>query len=746
MKYRLVLVFGEAPPISISISITHSAHLILISSFATAHRGKKLQTSYQTVASLYICAIPTCPKVSWLLLKTIGNAAWGLIVIAVIRLQQIIPDEGMAYAGRESFSGLRLDTKFARDRSPSANNKRDHGGHDREENPSLGRDLSTRRLEDDDEKSVIDELHTATPPMAVPRADDHNIEAFDSGISYSHKPEEFRPSFENFLHAGPSHIETKPRDQQSPRQYSPIDDSIPESDARDLGRLRSSQTTRPSALRHVHNQDEVHAYAREPNYGPKNGLRHKTTIDSGISFASRRNEDTTPAAELDRPTSLTSVSTMSPLEEVRTPSEYPRDGHRDVLLSPLSASPIVQRAVSLDDPNVWSTGGSDAGKPRSYTLDRHNSWRQIMRQQRSRRSTGSSGKSPASAFLSMWSSPEEAVVPSQPDDEGQMVGTEYVIGKQIGFGGFSTVKEAYKVEEDGSTRRLAVKIVKKHVSGKNERENDQVQAEFDHEVRIWRQLNYHHILSLEAVYETDYATFCFTKLAIGGTLFDLVKSNRSGLDMDLAKKYSYQLASAIRYLHEDMRVVHRDIKLENCLLDPVISEDGTETAKLVLCDFGMAEWMTTDTSSESLDSYDNPADRPPTQNIGPSGSSTSIAGSLEYASPELLLSSTGLIDPVVDMWAFGVVVYATLVGSRPFQHGFGPRLHSSIVKGEWNHHAVLAGKEHDATRQEALFLLRRCMEKDTSSRWTIRQALGCAWFKSVSNRSDEHQHERSWRF
>ena len=88
-----------------------------------------------------------------------------------------------------------------------------------------------------------------------------------------------------------------------------------------------------------------------------------------------------------------------------------------------------------------------------------------------------------------------------------MVGTEYVLGKQIGFGGFSIVKEAFKLEENGSTRRLAVKIVRKHVAGRTEQENDQVQAEFDHEVRVWRYLNHPHVLTLDAVYETEYATF-----------------------------------------------------------------------------------------------------------------------------------------------------------------------------------------------------------------------------------------------
>jgi serine/threonine protein kinase len=195
-----------------------------------------------------------------------------------------------------------------------------------------------------------------------------------------------------------------------------------------------------------------------------------------------------------------------------------------------------------------------------------------------------------------------------------------------------------------------------------------------------------------------------------------------------------------------MRVVHRDIKLENCLLDPVRLEDGSETAKLVLCDFGMAEWMTSDTNEEPLDSYDNPADRPPPQNIGPSGSSTSVAGSLEYASPELLLSSTGMVDPVVDIWAFGVVVYATVVGSRPFQNGFGPRTHANIVKGEWDQDAVLAGNVDDKNRHEILDLIRHCLDMDVNRRWTIRQVLDCAWFRDLSQESNEALNESTWRF
>lgn len=330
-----------------------------------------------------------------------------------------------------------------------------------------------------------------------------------------------------------------------------------------------------------------------------------------------------------------------------------------------------------------------------------------------------------------------------------MVGTEYVLGKQIGFGGFSIVKEAFKLEENGNTRRLAVKIVRKHVAGRTEQENDQVQAEFDHEVRVWRYLNHPHVLTLDAVYETEYATFCFTRLAIGGTLFDLVRQNRRGLDLKLAKKYTYQLACALRYLHEDARVVHRDIKLENCLLDPVDPQDSSKASNLVLCDFGMAEWMHTDNGVGSPDPYDDAADRPPPKNIGPSDSSTSVAGSLEYASPELLQSTNGVIHPAVDIWAYGVIVFAVVVGSRPFQDPFSPRIQANILSGNWNKQAVLGDSDDPQVRrdrQDALELIEACLDMDMNKRWNIQQILASRWLRDQGECADvDDSTDSSWK-
>lgn len=593
---------------------------------------------------------------------------------------------------------------------------------------------------------VLSELHTSTPPISVPYPEESNqLGPVAEEIECPHNPR----------YAEPSPLEQLTRESQPSTRldtkgdFEPSENSLFEDSSNKPGSSRSLNTRSPyrnfrletseqPSQRYHGNQDENSLYYRRK--GRDISDRNFPSTPSRQVFFSPVSETFPVDTEIERPTSLTSLSTASPTtEELRTPPEV----HRGPLFSPFSASPGIHRAGSLDDPSRWGSVGSPpyGFKPRSYTFGRSSGLRNSVRQ--GRRSTNPSARSPASAFLSFWSHDE---APPLPDDEGQVVGTEYVIGKQIGFGGFSTVKEAYKVKDEGEPERFAVKIVRKHFSCKCERENDQVQAEFDHEVRVWRYLNHPHILQLDAVYETDYATFCFMKLTTGGTLFDLVRKNRRGVGIHRAKHYAHQLACAIRYLHEDARVVHRDIKLENCLLDFPVSNDPDTLSRLILCDFGMAEWMTTDNGSSSPDPYDDAADRPPPKNIGPSDTSTSIAGSLEYASPELLLAPSGVLNPIVDMWAFGVVVFSMLVGIRPFQDAFQPRIKSNILGGQWDREAVLRIEGHPQERHDALELINGCLEMDCMKRWTIAEVMASPWFRSFADNTYGTNGESYWRF
>ena len=434
----------------------------------------------------------------------------------------------------------------------------------------------------------------------------------------------------------------------------------------------------------------------------------------------------------ERKASLTSESTASPVvSEIQTPKEG-----MDILLSPVTAFPSFPYPTSLEDSSAWPKprrqGSSSRAK--SYTFERKSSMRQSQRQNsRSSRRSTSSSISPATAFLSRFARNEEPA-PVQ-DSEGQEVG-EYVLGKKVGFGGFSTVREAYTIEGEERICR-AVKIVRKQVTGRADGENEQLQAEFEHEVRLWRCLGHRNILPLIEVYETGFATFCFTKLNTGGTLFDLVRVNRHGLGRDLARRYAYQLASAIRYLHEDVRIVHRDIKLENCLIDvsdPDVARDG---GNLLLCDFGLAEFVTKDTRRNSPDPYERTSDRPPPKNIGPSDSSTSIAGSLQYASPELIMSPAGFLSSVVDVWAYGVAVFALLVGDLPFQHTLPARVQRLILAGEWSMADLVKADGVLGYEEETLEFVAGCLEMQSEQRWEIGNVLKSRWLEGCQEMLEE---------
>lgn len=441
-------------------------------------------------------------------------------------------------------------------------------------------------------------------------------------------------------------------------------------------------------------------------------------------------------SEFEQGVSLTSASTASP---VRSEIQTPLDNVMNCLASPISPFSPFHHPTSLEESSAWPIAqqpGSAPARAKSYSLNRKSSTRHGFRQN-SRRSSASSTSS-ATAYLSRFGR-EEAV--ADPDAEGQEVG-EYVLGKEIGFGGSSVVKEAYTIEDDRRICR-AVKIVRRQVTGKEDLENEQIQSDFEREVNLWRCLHHRYILSLIAVHVTNFATFCFSTLIAGGNLCDLLKSNRQGLSPNMARRYTYQLASAIRYLHEDMRIVHRDIKLENCLVDLSGPSADIEGGHLLLCDFGMAEFIMDENIQDSSPPYEVVTDGGPPSPLGPPETSTSIAGTLQYLSPELILGPTGFLSRVVDVWAFGVVVYKLLVGVLPFQHSLPARVRMMILSGELNREALRCAGRAGGVENEVMELVQGCLDMESESRWTIGQVLNCRWLNGCEEMLEEI-HE-SWK-
>lgn len=95
-------------------------------------------------------------------------------------------------------------------------------------------------------------------------------------------------------------------------------------------------------------------------------------------------------------------------------------------------------------------------------------------------------------------------------------------------------------------------------------------------------------------------------------------------------------------------------------------------------------------------------------------------GSLPYASPELLLPNPPPLGPSADIWAFGILIFTTIMGKLPFQHFYEPRLRALIIKGNypqaelarvlvnfpWLHELINGCLEHNITRRLDIDLIK----------------------------------------
>lgn len=218
----------------------------------------------------------------------------------------------------------------------------------------------------------------------------------------------------------------------------------------------------------------------------------------------------------------------------------------------------------------------------------------------------------------------------------------YRLGQQIGSGSFATVFAAEKLE---STELLAIKMISKAEASRNDRGH--CVCPFT-EVNHLRSLRHPHVIQLFDFLETSESYYLVMERAVGKCLFDRV-SELGGIPPREARRIFQQLISAVDHCHT-RGIVHRDLKLDNILLD---SEKNVK-----LADFGSSGRIR---GNELMQTW---------------------CGSPEYVAPEIILHEA-YQGPLVDVWSCGVVLYTMLCGKYPWGKGEAQETFRRIKQGDY---------------------------------------------------------------
>jgi serine/threonine protein kinase len=170
------------------------------------------------------------------------------------------------------------------------------------------------------------------------------------------------------------------------------------------------------------------------------------------------------------------------------------------------------------------------------------------------------------------------------------------------------------------------------------------------EMKIMEKLDHPNIAKLYEVFESFKQVFMIMEYVNGGSLHGYLKMKPNRQMPELEAKFLWlQVVQAVQYCHQ-RNVAHRDIKLENLLLDE------TKT-HLKLIDFGFSTCIPHERKVKIF------------------------CGTPSYMAPEIV-SKIEYSGPPADIWAMGVLLYALLCGKFPFKGANDKELYSQICSSE----------------------------------------------------------------
>jgi Tol biopolymer transport system component len=260
----------------------------------------------------------------------------------------------------------------------------------------------------------------------------------------------------------------------------------------------------------------------------------------------------------------------------------------------------------------------------------------------------------------------------------------YEITAQIGVGGMG---EVYRATDTNLKRQVAIKVLPEAVAADAER-----LVRFQREAEVLASLNHPNIAIIHGLEKSDGVTGLVMELVEGPTLADRIAQGPVPIDEGLP--IAKQIAEALEAAHEQ-GIIHRDLKPANIKM----RSDG----RVKVLDFGLAKAMEPAAGSSPSMSMSPTITTPAMTRAG------MILGTAAYMSPEQARGKT--VDKRADIWAFGVVLFEMLTGTRAFEGDGISETLARVIEHEppWNR---LPAKLSPALRT----CLERCLQKDPRQR------------------------------
>jgi serine/threonine protein kinase len=229
------------------------------------------------------------------------------------------------------------------------------------------------------------------------------------------------------------------------------------------------------------------------------------------------------------------------------------------------------------------------------------------------------------------------------DDDGSKRINNYKIIRVLGKGSFASVILCQNVDDYNyfALKRMNKESLKRKQMSKGRTAYDCVIEE----TKVLQQLEHPNIIWLHEIINDPHKKYIYlvTEYHAKGSISELLKKENTGLKSEQVRKYLIQLLKALYYCHKVIKVIHRDIKPDNIVLN--------NQGEAVLIDFGVSQLYG---DTDRCDRIDN------------------VIGTKMYYAPEMVkdcsLECKIIRGEQTDIWALGITIYEMLTGFLPYKN------------------------------------------------------------------------------